>query len=43
MIAEEYPAEIDDVSKLPMTSRVSPISCTVVVVAVATTVEYLPS
>ena len=33
----------DDVPKLPMTLRVSPVSCTIVVVAVATTVEYLPN
>ena len=33
----------DVVPKLLMTYRVSPISCTVVIVAVATTVEYLPS
>ena len=33
----------DDVPKLPMTYRVSPVSCTVVLVAVVTMVEYLPS
>ena len=33
----------DVVPKLPMTYRVSLVSCTVVIVAVATTVEYLPS
>ena len=33
----------DVVPKLPMTYRVSPVSCTVVVVAVVTAVEYLPS
>ena len=45
MIAEEDTTEIDDedVSKLPMTYRVSPVSCTVVIVAFATTVEYLHS
>ena len=32
----------DDVPKLPMTYRVSPVSCTIVLVAVATMVEYLP-
>ena len=32
----------DDVTKLPMTYRVSPDSCTVVV-AVVSMVEYLPS
>ena len=29
----------DDVSKLPMTYRVSPVSCTIVIVTVATMVE----
>ena len=33
----------DVVPKNPMTYRVSPISFTVVIVAFATTVEYLPS
>ena len=33
----------DVVPKLPMTYRVSPVSCTVVIVVVATIVEYLPS
>ena len=48
MIVEEDPVEIDDemydgVPKLPMTYRVSPVSCTVVIVVVATTIKYLPS
>ena len=43
MSAEDDPAKIDDVSKIPMTYRVSPVSCIVVIVAVATTIEYLPS
>ena len=44
-IAEDVRAEIDDeyVPKLPMTYRVSPVSYTIVIVAVASTVEYLPS
>ena len=33
----------DVVPKLPLTYRVSPVNYTVVIVAVATTVEYLPS
>ena len=33
----------DDVPKLPMKYRDLPVSCTVVVVVVATMVEYLPS
>ena len=33
----------DDVPKLPMAYRVSTFSCIVVIVAVDTTVEYLPS
>ena len=33
----------DDVSKIPMTYRVSIVSCIVLIVAVATIVEYLPS
>ena len=33
----------DDVPKLPMTYRVSLVHCTVIVPAVVTTVEYLPS
>ena len=45
MIAEYDPDEIDDedVSKIPMTYRVSPVNCTVVIVVVYTIVEYLPS
>ena len=42
-IAEDDPAEMyDDVPKLPMTYRDSPVNC-IVVVAVAIVVEYLPS
>ena len=33
----------DVVSKLPMTYRVSPVNCIVVIVVVSTMVEYLPS
>ena len=33
----------DVVPKNPMIYRVSPVSCTVVIVAVSTTVEFLPS
>ena len=33
----------DVVPKNPMIYRVSPVSCTVVIVAVATTVDYSPS
>ena len=41
-IAEDDPAEIDDVPKLTMTQRDSLVSCTIVV-AVYAMVEYLPS
>ena len=34
---------LDNFPKLPMTYRVSPDSCTVVIVAISTSVEYLPS
>ena len=33
----------DVVPKIPMTYRVSPVSCTILIVAVSTVVEYLPS
>ena len=33
----------DAVPKLPMTYRVSPVNCTIVIVVVSTMVEYLPS
>ena len=43
-IAEDDPTKIDDdVPKLPMTYRVSPVNCIVVIVEVVTMVEYLPS
>ena len=41
-IAEDDPAEIDDVPKLPMTYRDSLVICTVVML-VFFDVEYLPS
>ena len=41
-IAKGDPAEIDDVPKLPMTYRDSPVNCTVVMMVIVD-VEYLPS
>ena len=41
-IVEDDPAEIDDVPKLPMTYRDSPVNCTDLMMVVVD-VEYLPS